>query len=259
MKRFAANGAEIAYLDEGEGEPVLLLHGFASNMALNWLNTSWVKTLTRNGFRAIAMDHRGHGESQKFYDQEAYHPHRMADDAASLLHHLSIARAHVMGYSMGARIGVFLSLSHPELLKSLIIAGMGANLVIGVGAPGPIAAALEAPSADDVVNAAAKSFRLFAEQTKSDRKALAACIRASRVKIAAEDLSRLKLPVLIAVGTEDVIAGPADALQPLIPGAQVLHIMGRDHMKAVGDTSYKDGVIAFLESQRRQSAVFNGH
>ncbi len=259
MKTFVSQEARIAYLDVGEGEPVLLIHGFASNAKVNWVNTGWVQTLTRNGFRAIAIDNRGHGESEKFYELDAYDPRLMADDACRLLRHLGIERAHVMGYSMGARIGVFLALSHPEMVRSLVISGMGGNLVAGVGAPGPIAAALEAPSADDVGNAAARSFRLFADQTGSDRRALAACIRASRVRIAPEDLSRLDLPVLIAVGSEDVIAGPADALQPLVKGAQVLNIMGRDHMKAVGDAAHKDGVIAFLESQRASGARLNAH
>jgi pimeloyl-ACP methyl ester carboxylesterase len=259
MKRFVSDGVEIAYLDQGDGEPVLLIHGFASNAKVNWLNTSWMQTLTRNGFRAIAMDNRGHGESGKLYDEAAYRPELMAEDAFRLLRHLGIPRAHVMGYSMGARIAVFLALAHPDVVQSLVISGMGGNLIAGVGAPGPIAAALVAPSPEDVKNDAARSFRLFADQTGSDRKALAACIRASRVRLAPEELARLDLPVLIAVGTEDVIAGPADALQPFIANAQVLNIVGRDHMKAVGDQSHKDGVIAFLESQRRSSTRLNAH
>jgi pimeloyl-ACP methyl ester carboxylesterase len=247
MNTFDSDGVRIAFLDEGEGDPVLLIHGFASNIQVNWVNTSWVNTLKRAGFRVIAMDNRGHGESEKLYDQAAYGAAIMAEDARRLLDHLGIARADVMGYSMGARIAAFLTLAHPDRVRSVVFAGLGINMVHGVGAPGPIAAALEAPSAEDVKNDAARSFRVFAEQTGSDRRALAACIRSSRDKITPEALGKITRPVLVAVGTDDVIAGSGPALAALIPGAEALDITGRDHMKAVGDRIYKQGVLDFLE------------
>ncbi len=246
MQSFTSDGVEIAYLDEGEGEAVLLIHGFASNATVNWVNTGWVETLKGAGRRVIAIDNRGHGNSAKLYDEAAYGAPLMAEDARRLLDHLGIASADVMGYSMGARIATFLAIAHPLRVRRLVIAGMGVNLVVGVGGTGPIAAALLAPSLEDITNDAARSFRVFAEQTGSDRRALAACIRSSRAKITPDMLAELNLPVLIAAGTEDVIAGPALALMPLIPGAQVLDIPGRDHMKAVGDRVYKDGVLKFF-------------
>ena len=246
MDTFDSDGVRIAFLDEGQGDPILLIHGFASNIQVNWVNTSWVSTLTRAGFRVIAIDNRGHGASEKLYDTTAYGAPIMAEDARRLLDHLGIARADVMGYSMGARIAAFLVMTHPERVRSVIFAGLGINMVHGVGAPGPIAAALEAPSVDDVKNDAARSFRVFAEQTGSDRLALAACIRSSRDKIAPEDLARISRPVLVAVGTDDVIAGSGPQLAALIPGAEALEITGRDHMKAVGDRIYKQGVLDFL-------------
>jgi pimeloyl-ACP methyl ester carboxylesterase len=246
MNTFDSDGVTIAYLDEGEGSPILLIHGFASNIQVNWVNTSWVSTLKRAGFRVIAIDNRGHGASAKLYDTAEYGAAIMAEDARRLLDHLGIARADVMGYSMGARIAAFLTLAHPDRVRSVIFAGLGINMVHGVGAPGPIAAALEAPSVEDVKNDAARSFRVFAEQTGSDRRALAACIRSSRDKISAEELGRITRPVLVAVGTEDVIAGSAAGLAAIIPGAEVLDITGRDHMKAVGDRVYKQGVLDFI-------------
>jgi pimeloyl-ACP methyl ester carboxylesterase len=246
MNRFNSDGVGIAYLDEGAGTPILLIHGFASNTQVNWVSTSWVTTLTRAGFRVIAIDNRGHGESDKLYDTAEYGGAAMAQDARRLLDHLGIEQADVMGYSMGARIAAFLVMAYPERVRSVVFAGLGINMVHGVGAPGPIAAALEAPSVDDVKNDAARSFRVFAEATGSDRKALAACIRSSRDKIPPEDLARISRPVLVAVGTEDVIAGSGPELAALIPGAEALDITGRDHMKAVGDRIYKQGVLDFL-------------
>jgi pimeloyl-ACP methyl ester carboxylesterase len=246
MNTFDSDGVTIAYLDEGEGAPILLIHGFASNIQVNWVATGWTQTLKRAGFRVVAIDNRGHGQSEKLYDTAVYGAAMMAEDARRLLDHLGIARADIMGYSMGARIAAFLTLAHPERVRSVVFAGLGINMVHGVGAPGPIAAALEAPSADDVKNDAARSFRVFAEQAGSDRKALAACIRSSRDKIAAEELGRIARPVLVAVGTTDVIAGSGPELAALIPGAEALDIAGRDHMRAVGDKIYKQGVLDFL-------------
>src|SRR5262249_23003452 len=73
MQRFQHNGIEIAFLDEGEGAPIVLVHGFASNTQVNWVYPGWVTTLTRAGRRVIALDNRGHGESSKLYDPAAYH------------------------------------------------------------------------------------------------------------------------------------------------------------------------------------------
>lgn len=246
MLTFDSNGVEISFIDEGEGDPVLLIHGFASNVATNWVDTGWVQTLTRAGRRVIAFDNRGHGQSEKLYDEEAYGAPLMAQDAARLLDHLGIGKADIMGYSMGARISAFLGMRSPDHVRSAVFAGLGINMVRGVGGVGPIARALEAPNIDDVANGTARTFRAFAESTGSDLLALAACIRSSRDKITAEELAVISCPVLVVVGTRDVIGGSASALAELIPGAQALEIEGRDHMKTVGDRVYKEAVLAFL-------------
>ncbi|HEX2446648.1 MAG TPA: alpha/beta hydrolase [Methyloceanibacter sp.] len=246
MQSFDSDGVRIAYIDEGEGEPILLIHGFASNVATNWLDPGWVRTLTEAGRRVIAFDNRGHGQSEKLYDPSRYGAPSMAEDARRLLDHLGIARADVMGYSMGSRIATFLLLAHPERVRRAILAGVGINLVRGMVGTGPIAKALEAPHIEDVTNDTARSFRAFAEKTGSDLKALAACMRGPREKITREDLARIRTPVLIATGSEDVIAGSGAELAGLIANAQLLDISGRDHMKAVGDKRFKQGVLDFL-------------
>ena len=92
-------------------------------------------------------------------------------------------------------------------------------------------------------------FRAFAEQTKSDLRALAACMRGSRQTLTRAEVGAIRVPVLIAVGTKDPVAGSAAGLAALIPGARVLDIPGRDHMLAVGDKVYKAGVIDFLNQR----------
>jgi pimeloyl-ACP methyl ester carboxylesterase len=197
----------------------------------------------------VAFDNRGHGQSAKLYTEGAYDAQHMAEDACRLLDHLHISRAHVMGYSMGARISTLLAADHPERVKSLIIGGMGINMVRGFDGRGHVADALEAPRLDDVTDPGARSFRRFAEDTGSDLRALAACMRAPGRKVTQDMLAGLRMPVLAAVGTEDEIAGSAAELAALIPGAEVLDIPRRDHMRAVGDRVYKDAVLAFLARQ----------
>ena len=246
MPEFDSDGVRIAYIDEGAGEPTLLIHGFASNVAANWMDPSWVATLLGAGRRVIAYDNRGHGRSEKLYDPALYGAPAMAEDACRLLAHLGIARADVLGYSMGARIAAFLVFQHPERVRSVVFGGLGINMVRGMVGAGPLAHALELPSIDDVSNDAARSFRRFAEQTNSDLKALAACMRGPREKVTPAALATIAVPALVAVGSEDVIGGSGEALAAVIPGAQALDIKGRDHMKAVGDPQFKQGVLNFL-------------
>ncbi len=251
MDWFAAKDGRIAYITEGEGEgegePVLLIHGFASNARTNWHGTGWMQFLAGHGFRAIALDNRGHGHSDKFYEPEAYTGPVMAEDALGLLDHLEIAKAGVVGYSMGARIAAFLSLAHPERVRAAVFAGLGANMNHGMRDPRPIAAALLADDVSEIADPQARSFRAFADRTRSDRRALAACIMASPARAPDGELARLSVPVLVAVGTEDTIAGPGRPLADAIPGARALEIPGRDHMKAVGDRALMEGVLEFLK------------
>ena len=243
---------EIAHIDTGPqgGEPVLLIHGFASNHVVNWVSTSWVKTLTDAGFRVVALDNRGHGRSTKLYDPAQYDTPRMAEDAIGLLDHLAIPRADVMGYSMGARIAAYLALDHPGRVRSLLLGGLGIHLVEGVGLPVGIGDALDACSLADVTDPQQRMFRAFAEQTGGDLKALAACIRGSRQTLSREEVGRIRAPTLISVGTKDSIAGAGRALADLIADSEVLDIPGRDHNLAVGDRVHKAGVLDFLSRRR---------
>lgn len=243
---FRHGTVELAFLDEGEGEPIVLIHGFASNKEVNWVQPGWFVALTHAGRRAIALDNRGHGRSSKLYDPADYHTRRMAEDVCALLDHLKLARADVLGYSMGARITAFLALEHPERVRSAILGGLGMNLIAGVGAPDGIAAALEASDPASVTEPQARMFRAFADQTKSDRRALAACIRGSRQTLTREQAAAIRVPMLVVVGSADTIAGSAEALAALIPGAKAVTIPRRDHMRTVGDKAFKAAVLEFL-------------
>jgi pimeloyl-ACP methyl ester carboxylesterase len=246
MPSFHNGAVEIAYLDEGEGDPIVLVHGFASSKNVNWVYPTWVSDLRKDGRRVIALDNRGHGESEKFYDPAQYSIPAMASDTIALMDHLDIARADVMGYSLGGRIAGWLGLNQPARLRSAILAGIGIGLINGGGPGENVAVALEAPTLEDVTDPIGRTFRAFADQTRSDRRALAACLRGSRGLMRREEAAAIIVPVLIAVGTADEVAGSAAALGKIIPGSEVLDIPNRDHMRAVGDKVYKAGVADFL-------------
>ena len=235
MPSFHNGTVEIAYLDEGEGEPIVLVHGFASSKNVNWVYPTWVSELKKAGRRVIALDNRGHGDSGKLYDAAQYEIAVMAGDVFALLDHLRIERADVMGYSLGSRMTAVMALSQPQRLRSAILGGIGIGMIDGGGPGENVALALEAPSLDDVTDPVGRIFRAFADQTRSNRRALAACLRGSRRLMTREEAAAINVPVLIAVGTTDEIAGSAQALGEIIPGAQVLDIPNRDHMRAVGD------------------------
>ena len=246
MANFRNGAVEIAYLDEGAGDPILLVHGFASTKNVNWVYPTWVSELRKSGRRVIALDNRGHGESEKLYDPAQYSIPLMASDVIALMDHLSIARADIMGYSLGSRMTAWLSLTEPQRLRSAILGGIGIAMIEGGGPGENVARALEAPSLDAVSDPVGRTFRAFADQTRSDRRALAACLRGSREVMSREQVSAISVPVLIAAGTADEVAGSTQALGELIPGSEVLDIPNRDHMRAVGDKVYKAGVADFL-------------
>lgn len=247
FSRFRHDGLELAFFDEGDpsGAPALLIHGFASSANVNWVYPGWLKTLGDAGYRVIGIDNRGHGASEKPHDPAAYYPPLMAGDAAALLDHLGIPEAHVMGFSMGARITAFMALAHPHRVRSVVFGGLGIGMVDGVGDWDPIQEALLAPSLGDVTHERGRMFRSFAEQTKSDRQALAACIMTSRTLLTADEIKRIDMPALVAVGTTDDIAGSPQELAALMPNARALDIPGRDHMLSVGDRVFKKAVLEF--------------
>ncbi|HVN86215.1 MAG TPA: alpha/beta fold hydrolase [Candidatus Binatia bacterium] len=250
MSRFDSHGVAIAYETLGVGRPIVLIHGFASTRTINWKNPRWFDTLAEVGRQVIALDCRGHGQSDKPHDPAAYHPDHMAGDVIRMMDVLGIERADLMGYSMGGRIAAGLLARHPERFESVVLAGIGSR---GVTSPRPgaeaTARALEVADPNAIVEPSGRAFREFAEHYRNDLHALAACMRGfATAAVDAADLQRTRVPVLIVVGEKDELVGDPQPLAALIPTARVVMIPGRDHLSTVGDRRYKEAVVDFLRN-----------
>lgn len=246
MAFFDSNGVKIHYEDQGKGDPVILVHGFASKAQHNWELTGWYKTLTPH-YRVIAIDCRGHGQSDKPHDRAAYSGSAMEDDVIRLLDHLGIRRALLMGYSMGGRISMGLLANHPDRLRAVVLGGVGAGA--GVTDPARRNAIVQALLAEDKSKITAEQprlFREFAEANRNDLKALGACMGADREPITASLFARNQVPVLIVVGTKDELVGAPEDLAKMIPHSQVVKLEGRDHLNAPGDKLYHESVLKFF-------------
>jgi len=243
---FRSAGIDLAYETYGEGNPILLIHGFASSGSINWVNTGWVDVLRKAGWAPITIDNRGHGASRKLYDPQLYFAHDMADDAARLLDLLGHRSLPVMGYSMGARISAYLALRHPERVTRAVWGGMGLNLVSGLEDSEEIIAALTADSLDEVKGATGRQFRIFADHSKADRPALAACMISSREPMPEAAVRKISQPTLVAVGAADDMAGDPEALARLLPRGEAFVIPKRNHMLSTGDPKFKATALEFL-------------
>ena len=248
MPFFNSDGVKIHFEDQGSGAPVILVHGFASRAEHNWGITGWYKTLAPN-YRVIALDCRGHGQSDKPHDVNAYGGRVMEEDVIRLIDHLGIRRALLMGYSMGGHLAMGLLAHHPDRFRAVVLGGIG----VGGGVSRPeerkrIVAALLATDASTVTELRARQFRQFAEANKNDLKALAACMGSKRPPIPLHEFTNNMVPVLVVAGTKDDVIGRPEDLAIGIPHAQLLKLQGRDHLNAPGDKNYHLAVLKFFAS-----------
>jgi len=142
----ASDGVEIAYDDVGprEARAALLIHGFASNRYEAWKRTGWYPAFERRGQRLVAYDQRGHGESGKPHDPDAYGGERLIADAVELMDHLGLERVDLFGYSMGSRVAAGVARTHPGRVANLILGGSGERSGQTSGAGDVMARAMEA-------------------------------------------------------------------------------------------------------------------
>ena len=247
----ATDGIRIAYEQMGEGPPVVLVHGFGSSKEQNWKSTGWYGSLTEAGFSVLAMDNRGHGQSDKPRDPLMYHHDRMAEDVATVMDAAGIEAAAYVGYSMGGLIGLRFLAHFPGRVSRLALGGVGETYLKGPRVSDPerrnmIADALLTDDKNSITDPRARMFRDFAEQPGKDRLALAACMRAMTPPLPLEILRSFLNPILVVDGDQDMVAGPSGPLAAIFPHGSAAIVPGRDHMSAVGARPTRQAVVDFL-------------
>jgi pimeloyl-ACP methyl ester carboxylesterase len=258
MPYFNNNDVKIYYEIEGEGQDLIMIHGFAASIEINWRQPNWISTL-RNENRLILIDCRGHGKSDKPYDPAKYGRH-MKEDVIKLMDHLSILKANFFGYSMGGNIALNILLSEPNRVNCAIIGGFipsPANPELIKQFYEPVIHGLKTDNKKEIKNPIAKNFRAFADSTGADLKALAAVMEGNFIQkdesLTFDSLAtiktlfkKVKVPVLSVVGTDDELIQNKTLIAELMPGACHFQIQGRDHLTVVPDPRFHMMVRTFL-------------
>lgn len=263
VSTFDSDGVQIAYLDQGQGEPVVLLQGFTGHLS------QWPKmrnALLEAGYRVIAMDARGHGQSGKPHDPKLY-GHQMADDVVRLLDHLHIRRTHVVGYSMGGDIANKVREMYPSRLLTVTMGGVGKGVTKGWTTSDfnymEIAESLERGDGLKVLlgepNGAGRRPLSASEIEEMNRTimegqdplALAAVIRAyPDLEVSEESLTNNSVPTLVIVGQHDPEKPTVDELKKVMTKIHVKVIPDADHFTAGGRPEFFDAVTEFLNAHR---------
>lgn len=243
----APDGVRIAYETIGTGSSVVLVHGFAASRRQNWKEPGWYQTLTDGGLRVVAMDCRGHGDSDKPHDPAAYDHTIMAEDIVAVTEAANATPAFLMGYSMGGFLSMHVLMDHPDLLRKLVVGGVGGSYFNRAhGSRDAIADALLISDKSKISDPIQRSFREFAEQSGKDREALAACMRGNRRPFTAPELKQSKRPVLVVCGENDNLTGRPEPLAEAFADGRPVLVPRRDHMTTVGDKVYKQAVLEFI-------------
>ncbi|MEO0411182.1 MAG: alpha/beta fold hydrolase [Pseudomonadota bacterium] len=240
------DGQRLSYLSAGasEGMAVLLVHGFVSDAQTNWVKGGTVDALSAAGWRVIAPDLRGHGQSAKPHDDSAYPDDVLSRDQIALLDHLGIQDFHLAGYSLGA-ITAARMIERSAQPSSVILSGMGSGLTQIDGRREQFIDALtgKTPKTDPF----AAMVTGFVKKTGGDAAALAHVMR-GRKAVSAEALAKWDLPCLVLNGEKDNDNGSGDALAGLIPGARSQTIPGT-HMDAIFKPDFAAAIAAWLGAQ----------
>lgn len=250
MATYDSNGVKIVYDDIGEGYPIILLHGFAADSRLNWKITGWYKLLQDAGYRVIAPDNRGHGRSDKPTDPEAYKPEVVASDVIGLMDHLGIEQADMFGYSMGGRNAGWIMTRHAERFSSVVIGGVGMNL-LKVGDPeywierGFELTADNKKTENLAVPAMAPLYEKVLK-TGGRLAALSACLLGSFPSMDAAEFAKVDIPVLVIAGSKDTISGSPIPLAEAVPHARAVIVPGKTHLSVINDGFFQGAVIGFL-------------
>ncbi len=262
---FDSNGVKIYYVTEGEGEPVVLIHGWMADSSM-WGRDEHgnTKLNASAGFKLIAFDCRGHGKSDKPHDRKQYGV-ELAADVVRLLDHLHIDKAHLVGYSSGAFIAGKVAASYPERVLSVVYAGQ-APVILEVMKPGDFSEvdsfARAVQSGDlgsyliDVIPAdRPKPTREQAEAIAKylyggkDVEAFAICGQSfPELAVTITDLKKCQAPVLFIRGENESqhVKGKIETARELLGHGEIKIIPGGDHITTLTKPEFEAALLDFL-------------
>lgn len=245
MAYFTSNSAHIFYEEHGAGSPVVLIHGFGVDARLQWDETGLIKFLAPH-FRVIALDCRGHGRSERFYDPDAYAMRNMSADVLNLLDSLQIDRALLVGFSLGSRVCFEIMATNPERSRAAVLSGFGPdNSTSNAGRREELATALLAADVSSITEYQQRIRRAVLE-AGNDLAALAACIRCDTNIPQLSAITPISVPVLFVKGVKDYVAGDPNGLSGYFRESQVLVIDNNGHASVVADPRFHAAVADFL-------------
>jgi pimeloyl-ACP methyl ester carboxylesterase len=251
---FTHDGVTLAYDDlapeGGAAETVLLVHGFASNRREGWRRTGWYDALQARGARCVALDLRGHGESEKLYDPAAYARERLAADVLALIDHLQLSSVDLVGYSLGARTAFVAAQAAPGRISRLVLGGVGESWLTPEDpeAQASMAEAFLTEDPETIAEPMLRGFRAFVDQQGEDRRAIAACARALvTAPPTPAQLNGLAMPVLVVAGARDRLAGAPEPLAACLADGRAVTVPGCDHFSAIPHALTKAAVFDFFD------------
>ena len=261
---FVSDGIRLHYTEEGEGPPVILLHGFAVNADLNW-RLSGISPRLAKEFHVVALDLRGHGLSDKPRTAAAYGM-QLVEDVLRLMDLLDIERAHVVGYSSGGFVALKLATTHPERLLSVAVLGAGwenpeASHFLGEldrfaaalqsgKAVGPIAQAFGEDRRPSLVH---RTWVKLMTGYLADKDAMVALIGSlTELAVSEAHLRSIQVPICGIVGGEDILRPGAEAMVGRVPKYDLTVIAGADHVRAPTRPEFQETLVAFLRRNKPQ-------
>lgn len=262
---FDSDGVRLHYIDEGSGEPVVLIHGFSLGLQIQWVGPGIFSALHEAGYRVIAYDKRGHGASDKPHDPAMYGMPDVADPIR-LLDHLGIDRAHVVGYSRGALIAHHLRAEHPDRVRSVVLGGYGEGSevedVLGAATRPDLADAMEMEDYRPLLRAVAPEFapeeieawnRQLSEMNNG--RALSAAFRADLTlpAINEQELRRNQVPTLAIIGEHDPFRPGAESMGAMMGHLEMFVLPGADHASTISRPEFLTALLGFFRKYGEMS------
>jgi len=224
---FKSGDVKIHYIVQGNGTPVVLIHGLLSSAQMNW-TLPGATALVAQHHQVIALDCRGHGNSDKPLEESAYGV-PMVEDVVALLDHLGISKAHIVGYSMGGMIALKLAVLHPDRVKSLMLCGMGWLQ--------------EGSKLQDFWTA------MPVKDDAGRASHVAACMKGmGRLAVTESAVKSLKMPAAIVIGAKDPVEKLyVEPLKQIRPDWPVTIVPGAGHIICVMKPEFREDVAKIVD------------